>query len=485
MPSRIGAARAAVAVAAAAASFCALFALCGAVGADTQPAIVAAILAIGLSRKPLPASLVQRLVTPLVLAVIALASIGIGLLMRTLPVAGAALFVGGMFLSVWLRNFGPRLQRAGSLIALPLVAMLIVPPPGAPGRGGPLVDLAMIVCAGLVPIVAVAAFTWLARLAGLPAEAPEPPAAAPKRDARPRAGLSVPTRMALQLAVALTLAFVAGFAIFPAHWSWAVLTAFIVCSGARGRGDAAYKGLLRLAGAVAGTIAAAAVSKLWAPTGVAEAVAIFGLLYLAIWLRPVSYAYWACAMTLVLALLARDAGGIDLAILSARLAAILAGAVCAVAATWFVFPIRTTDVVRRRLAIALAALDDVVAHAHSPEGDAPQKLAAFERHLGQLNDVAAPVRLHRRLGGDHPEHPARWVDEVCGLREHARDFTTSERPSEPQRAEIRKAIGASRRAIGNHGKPDAPADGPTIGTALVRVNEAFARTIASSARTPN
>ena len=49
MPSRIGAARAAVAVAAAAASFCALFALCGAVGADTQPAIVAAILAIAIA----------------------------------------------------------------------------------------------------------------------------------------------------------------------------------------------------------------------------------------------------------------------------------------------------------------------------------------------------------------------------------------------------------------------------------------------------
>jgi uncharacterized membrane protein YccC len=38
--------------------------------------------------------------------------------------------------------------------------------------------------------------------------------------------------MALQMAVALSAAFAAGFLVFPDHWGWCVLTAFIVCSGA-------------------------------------------------------------------------------------------------------------------------------------------------------------------------------------------------------------------------------------------------------------
>ena len=48
--------------------------------------------------------------------------------------------------------------------------------------------------------------------------------------------------MALQMGVALSAAFAIGLLFFPQHWGWSVLTAFIVCSGARGRGDAAYKG---------------------------------------------------------------------------------------------------------------------------------------------------------------------------------------------------------------------------------------------------
>ncbi len=43
------------------------------------------------------------------------------------------------------------------------------------------------------------------------------------------------------------------------------LTAFIVCSGNRGRGDVAHRAAMRLAGAGAGTLAATALSGVFTP----------------------------------------------------------------------------------------------------------------------------------------------------------------------------------------------------------------------------
>jgi uncharacterized membrane protein YccC len=50
--------------------------------------------------------------------------------------------------------------------------------------------------------------------------------------------------MAIQLAVALTAAFLLGWLLFPEHAMWVVLTAFLVCSGNRGRGDVVHKSAL-------------------------------------------------------------------------------------------------------------------------------------------------------------------------------------------------------------------------------------------------
>jgi hypothetical protein len=440
--------------------------VCRAAGADAQPAVLAAVLAVGLSRRPLPLQGARVFALCATMVLVPLIALGVGRLLRAMPPAGAAAFVAGMFASVWLRNFGPRARQAGALVALPLIAMLIVPPPSLRGPGGALAALSLTVCAGLVALVWVVAIQTPARRAGSSAE--RAPAQAPRPE-RPGRAPSVPTRMALQMAVALSLAFVAGFAVFPGHWAWAVLTAFIVCSGARGRGDAAYKAMLRLAGALAGTAAAALLAALVQPGGAFEAAAIFVVLFFGLWLRETNYAYWACAMTLVLALL--SGGGLGTRLLAFRLEAILAGALCAVAATWFVFPIRTTDIVRRRLADALAALDEFVVHAHA-EDERSVKLAAFEQHLHELDGVAAPVRLHRRFVRDDADHPARWIELTAALRVRATSFGLGERAADVQRTTIRKAIGASRRAIAEHGRPQSGGS-TSIGAALARVREAF------------
>ncbi len=45
---------------------------------------------------------------------------------------GAAVFTVLMVVPIWIRRFGPRATKAGTLITLPLVALLVVPRPALP-----------------------------------------------------------------------------------------------------------------------------------------------------------------------------------------------------------------------------------------------------------------------------------------------------------------------------------------------------------------
>jgi len=456
------AARAGITLLGVVASFVTMYALCAWAGAQPQPAIGAAILAIALGRREGDTPSLPRIAAGAVrLVVIALAAAGVGLLLHAFPIAGAAAFVVALALSVWLRNFGPRWRALGTVIALPLIALLVLPAGPAHARGGPPVDVALVIAAGLVAY-AFATTASLLRRDRTPGDAP---AEVARGERQPRPGVPVPTRMALQLATALAAAFAVGFAFFPGHVGWAVLTTYIVCAGARGRGDAFYKAVLRLGGAIGGTAAALLVTNVWAPSGVAEAIVVFAVLYLGLWLRDRNYAYWAGAMTLIFALLSRTSGPLTADVFAVRLEAILAGAVCGVAAAWFVMPIRTEAVIRRYLADALLAFDEVIAHAHLGDAEHPRRVAHFERRLAELDRIAPPVRWHRRVFRRGDDHPAAWIDAAGALRPHARAVEAA-----AKRGAIRRAIGVSRRAIATHGAPDAPPERVAIGDALASLH---------------
>jgi hypothetical protein len=456
------------------ASYCTVWFVCGALRAQPQPAILAAILAIGLGRRVQAVTIAEGALACLRIAGVALAATAIAWLLHALPVVGAIVFVGGMFLSVWLRDFGERGRSLGTLVALPLVAMLVVPVAPTQAPGGPLVDLALAIGAGVVALAFSAAIQWIARRGGIIAAA-ERSEQASRPERTQRKGITPTMRMALQMAVALGLAFAVGFVVFPGHWGWTVLTAFIVCSGARGRGDALYKAVLRLIGALSGTLAAALLAHAWAPSGVAEAVTIFAILFFGLWLRDVNYAYWACSTTLILALLARSDTGFAIGLLALRLGAILVGALCGVIATWFVLPIRTEAIVRRRLADALVAFDEFVAHAHLAEPERSEKRATFERRIAHLDEVAPPLRWHRRLfaRGNDGNHPARWIELASGLRQRANVLEASNDVPSPEATKIRRAIGISRRAIADHVRAQSDPESVTVGAALERLHGTF------------
>lgn len=456
-------------------SFGVVYALCGWAGAQSGPAIMAVILTISLARRPSPArgAHAHPVLAYAVLAGVALAGAAVGLLLHAIPVAGAVVFVAAMTFAIWLRNAGERGRTFGGLIALPLVAILVAPVQ-ARAPGGPLVDLALVIAAGAVALSVVTLQQAFLRRIGAGGEIADgaEPAARPRRE---RTGLSPHTRMAAQMAAALSAAFVSGLLVFPGHWAWTVLTAYIVCSGARGRGDAFYKGVLRLAGAVGGTLGAVVLAHLWSPSGVPEAALIFAALFAGLWLRELNYAYWAACMTLVLALLSRHDDGLDVALLGTRLEAILVGALCGVAAAWFVLPIRTSDVIRRRLADALVALDDLIADPQLGADERARKLATFQRRLRDLDALATPVRWHRRLtaGRSEPEHPATWIETARAFSADAHAFATGPNVAGARRGALRRAIGASRRAIGQHGKTGAEADALPVSVSLRAVHAAL------------
>lgn len=123
------------------ASFAIMYGLCIRLGVDSSPAVLAAALAVGLTRhkeKLAPRAALSRL---LLLPLIGLAAGGIGFAFRAMPALGAVLFTLGITLSVWLRNFGERASAIGRTIALPFIAMLVVPihVEGRPGLGALLV----------------------------------------------------------------------------------------------------------------------------------------------------------------------------------------------------------------------------------------------------------------------------------------------------------------------------------------------------------
>jgi hypothetical protein len=409
-----------------------------------------------------------------ILPLVAVAANEIGTRLFQQPDLGDTLFVLAMSATIWVRRFGPAAKQIATFATFPLVAMLIVPAPvvTAGGSAG-----AARWWSALVAVIAfgyVTAARLLAERTGFldpppaPPPTPAPPAApartpppaqapapartppsaqAARHKSRTSRRIAASTKMALQLAVALGAALAAGRALFGVHWTWVVLTAFIVSSGNRGRGDVVDKAAMRLVGAAAGTLAATALSGVFPPGDPWAVVAIFAVLAVGLWLRSVNYAFWAGGMTAALALLYGYFGEGGAGLLGTRLEGIGLGAALAVAAAWFLLPVRTTDILRRDLAQALAALDRYLT-AEGPEAVA----TAEERFRSAVRALDHAAALLRRVPAPLRSRPG-YLPAVQALTECAARL-----PLENQRTDhvtqIRATIGALRRAIGQRVGPD-------------------------------
>jgi len=409
-----------------------------AIDPEPGPGVLAVVLCMSFARSHLDHNLRGRIEAAIALPIVGLVVTGVGLLLHRAPWVGACVFVAGIFVSIWMRRFGPDARRAGSLVALPFIVILTTP--YIPAKHvSHLVAMLLPIVVALLALFWVTVFQALARrlhiLPPLREAAAHMPAPASDSSLRPSAS----TRMALQMAVALAVSFAVGYVFFAERWAWIVLTALIVNSGNRGRLDVAYKSALRVGGAAVGTLLALTVTLHIGAHDATTVALILISIFLGLWLRPLGYAWWALFVTLALALLQGFNGSTAQNILWPRLEEIVIGAVIGVVSAWLVYPVRSTAVLRRRIADALAALSEAIDPA-TPERTADGFVAA----LAQVEQVAPAFRASRfatrRL---KPVHPADWIDALNACRVPAIALiATGQTPGT-----VRKAVGAARKAL--------------------------------------
>jgi len=306
-------------------------------GLHTDVLVLAVALALTLAGTQRAADTRRRLTALALLPATAAVSILVGRLISAHHVVGAAVFTAGMSLPVWIRRYGRAATKAGTLMTLPFIALLVVPGPALPPKAqSGLVSWGWAALIGALAVCCVWLVQGLGDRYGPWRADPEPPPPQPRRPSRlhPRPS----TRMALQLAAAIAAAFLVGRLLFDDHWPWVVLTAYVAASGNRGRTDVVRKGFERLVGACAGTLLATAVAEAGA-TGRTSVALMFTVLAIALWLRPLNYAYWAAGMTTALSLLLGYFGQDATDLLPTRLAAIAVGAVLTVASAWWLLPV--------------------------------------------------------------------------------------------------------------------------------------------------
>lgn len=416
--------------------------------------VLTTVLGMTLARTQRRRGVRSRLFTLVTLPLVSIACTEVARLFVQHPNVADTLFTTAIGLSIWMRRFGGLATRLGTLIALPFIALLITPVPVLPGQSSS-IGHGMLWSA----VAALVAYGWVWAIQALAerigfVEAPRTPEAEsePRRaPAKPTAtgGIPASTRMAVQMTLSLALAFVIGRAVFDPHWTWIVLTAFIVNSGNRGRGDVVHKCLLRIAGAGLGTILATLVSGLLPARDNAAVVIIIIVLVIGGWLRTISYAYWAGCVTSVLSLMQGYFGESHVSLIGERLLQIALGGALAVAIAWFVLPVKSSSVLARRVKACMGALRD----ARQAARDAPEEFARHQRrfaeHLTQLELVAPSFYAHRRLHklrGRKGGHPADAVDALRACAEPLE--TIAARESEASVTSALREIGLSMRAVG-------------------------------------
>lgn len=460
-------------------SFGSVLALEHAAGLSTGAVLLAVVLSLSLGRQQSTRDARHRhtlLLAPVLLPLLAVAAGEVSERMFTHPNVGDTLFVAGMAGAIWLRRFGGLGRRAGTLLTTTLTATLITPGPVVPiGSNAP--------TRWWGAVVALIALGWVrvARLAAerfdvLPAlraevEAPSPPARRPQAGTAWYRRLPASTKMALQMAAAMAAAFAAGRGAFGIHWTWTVLTAFIVSSGNRGRADVAHKAVLRVIGAAGGTLIATALANVFPAHDDWSVVTIFAVLGVALWLRPVSYAFWASGMTAALALLYGFYGEQGSHLLLDRLEGIAIGAAIGVAAAWLVLPIRNIDVIRRNLAVALGAIASRLSSDHPHAVFPPETVAVIRESTGAAQLAAASLQwlgvLPARFGaGLHfavaTRELAGCADELAGLPGHRLSL-----PDEI-RQRLARDVTVARRALARDAAAEQVAELPVVAARIAR-----------------
>lgn len=151
------------------------------------------------------------------------------------------------------------------------------------------------------------------------------------------AGMNPSTKAAIQVAVATSAATILGELISPDRWYWAVLTAFLVFTGASTRGEILSRAGHRVVGTVAGVFAGVLLSALVGRNQPLQLVLLVVCVFFAFYLVTVAYALLSFFVTVMLAMLYGLLGTFSVEVLELRIYETAAGGLVGIASAYFVF----------------------------------------------------------------------------------------------------------------------------------------------------
>ena len=308
---------------------------------------------------------------------------------------------------------------------------------------------------------------WAAPLPALrdttvPATPPQKPRPAPQY--RRWAWLSdEPTRQAMQAACAAIAAMLAGYAISPDHWYWAVFGGFVIFTRASTRGQAAAGAWRRILGDVAGLALGLLLAELAHGSRPLQLALLFAFIAVGFYAYQGLQPLYIALLTAMLAMLYELMGKYTPGLLVLRMGETLAGAVAAVLSAHFVLPSHTSDqsdqesvALLHEAARLLRGAFDEPARASPTEAvrGLDRRLQALRQALGPVTGPGLPAA--RAQHGDRLQHMAVLVHCARHFRNLValEDRAWRERESLAARARL-VADNIERVAAALEGKDDA------------------------------
>jgi hypothetical protein len=177
---------------------------------------------------------------------------------------------------------------------------------------------------------------------------------------RERVRLAPYARTAIQMAVAISGAIIAGDALSGRRFYWAVIAVFVTFMGANTAGEQVRKSMFRIAGTFVGVIVGSVLAHLVGDRVGPQIAVVLISLFLGLYLFRINYAFMTIGITVVVSQLYVELDEFSNGLLVLRLEETAIGAGVAIATVLIVLPLHIGRVARVAARQHLAALADLI-----------------------------------------------------------------------------------------------------------------------------
>ncbi|MFE7417975.1 FUSC family protein [Rhodococcus sp. NPDC057529] len=212
-------------------------------------------------------------------------------------------------------------------------------------------------------------------------------------------GWNPSTKAAIQVAVATSAATILGELISPDRWYWAVLTAFLVFTGASTRGEILSRAGHRVVGTIAGVLAGVLLSALVGNNQPLQLLLLVVCVFFAFYLVTVAYALLSFFVTVMLAMLYGLLGTFSIEVLELRIYETVAGGIVGIAAASFIFSTGTRSTLISKIDDYLdqmtAIIDTAIGAVVQPgrESDLVADIRKLDNALKDLVTAGKPLEM--------------------------------------------------------------------------------------------